>query len=76
MNVTPALAHDALIAVVERGTLFTTLSIMLGNCRHVEGEAILTGGKVSTCLDHIDVITDRLQLTELQQLHISICMAE
>jgi hypothetical protein len=62
--------------VVDRGILLCSISTVLGAMVHLAGEAILTGGRVDPFLENSEAITDRLQLTELQQLHLYICMEE
>jgi hypothetical protein len=42
----------------------------------VAAEAILTGVELDPSFDNGEAITDRLQLTELQELHLYICMTE
>jgi hypothetical protein len=76
INVSPAHAREALVAVVGRGIHLIILSTVLGRMVHIAGEAILTGGAVDSDLEDAEAITDRLQLTELQELHPYICMTE
>jgi hypothetical protein len=76
INVSPAHVRETMLAVVTHGTHISITSTLLGRMKYVAGEAILTGGKVNSTFENGEAITDRLQLTELQQLHLYICMEE
>jgi hypothetical protein len=76
INVAPVRAREVLEAVVDRGTHMCSISTVLGRMVHAAGEVILTGGKLDTNLENSEAITDMLQLTELQELHLYICMTE
>jgi hypothetical protein len=65
-----------MLAVITRGTHIIITSTLLGRMIHVAGEAIFTGGTVDSGFENGKAITDGLQLTELQQLHLYICMEE